>query len=514
MEYASRNFLGMLFICSLLVRGLIFYGYLQRDHHYWQVDSGTYQKVAESIAAGKGITNPDGTAHFYRVPGYSLFLAFCYRYLGVDTKNVLWIQLILASLIPLLIFFLALLFFPQQRLVAYCASWWSVFHLGLVLYAGFFMTESLFILFLLLFFLYFFSIVRFLSCAPSLPEETICYDPGLTIGSCYLPEPLEEEMGLIEYYYADSTIKKNGSGPRINPFEEEASINAFIAGIFLGAATLFRPVGHYLLGLSLILIVCCKLDLWAKIRRSTMLFMGWVLIAGWWLIRNYLLLGTLFFHTLPGGHFLYLSAARVAMVINNCSYTQAREIVHQEADLRMELARQEKGSALNPIEACNVNEALAREYFMAQPLVTARLWFTDIFRSLFSLYSAEIIYLEQGRASVNYFDKEHGFYQMFMRYFCPNINAWWLILLVYAEIFFFLMLWMGVLGTAYAALHERYSQSSCPTAEGCLKMLPFMMLFMVITLAGGYARMRLPIAPLLIIWSSKYWIERLYQKIR
>jgi hypothetical protein len=38
-----------------------------------------------------------------------------------------------------------------------------------------------------------------------------------------------------------------------------------------------------------------------------------------------------------------------------------------------------------------------------------------------------------------------------------------------------------------------------------LRMLPFMALFMIIALSGGYARMRLPIEPFLLICSLYGW---------
>ena len=99
----EKNFLIVLFLFSFLVRSLVFHCYLGKNKNYWQVDSNTYHNVAVNIAQGKGIS-AQGKPSFYRLPGYSIFLSIFYKIFGVDTKNVLWIQIFLASFIPIFIF--------------------------------------------------------------------------------------------------------------------------------------------------------------------------------------------------------------------------------------------------------------------------------------------------------------------------------------------------------------------------------------------------------------------------
>ena len=152
----QKYFLVGLFLFSFLIRALVFQCYLSKQKNYWQVDSNTYHHIAVSLAGGQGISVHD-QPNFYRLPGYSVFLALYYKLFGVDTKNVLWLQVFLASFIPLLIFFLSLVLFPSCLVLAKIASFYSAIHLGLVLYSGFFMTESLFLIFLLLFSILFFA---------------------------------------------------------------------------------------------------------------------------------------------------------------------------------------------------------------------------------------------------------------------------------------------------------------------------------------------------------------------
>lgn len=447
-----KFFLLGLFIFSFLVRAVVFVGYLSKNEHYWQVDSRTYHVVATQIAQGHGISSADGSPHFYRLPGYPLFLGLYYKLFGEDTKNVLWPQIILASLIPMLVFLLAFTLFPGFVLGAKLAACWASVHLGLVLYAGFFMTESLFILFLLLFFIFFFSA-----------------------------------------FYRNNML--------------------FWAGLFLGIASLFRPVGHYVLVVALLLLIfsgevqegtACTIGRKKKLKFVTFAI-AWLLPVFFWLIRNFVLTGALFFHTLPGGHFLYLSAARVAMHTHHCSYEQAREVLGSEVQTMLAKKEQELGRPLLEIESCKVHEHLAITYFKNHPLLAVKNWCTDMFRAMFSLYSAELFYLDAERKQVNYFDKDRSWWNMFDRYLFPRTSSRILPWVVWGEMIMFLLILIGFAGfivrAILCALRRKFE-----LLRVLGKCLPFMALFIVIALAGGYARMRLPIEPLLIVLALHFWV--------
>ncbi len=485
---------------AFIVRAFIFIGYLSDKNRYWQVDSGTYHHVATSLATGKGLSNPDGTDHFYRVPGYPFFLSLFYRIIGIDTKNVLWPQIIIASLIPALIFLLSITLFPESYAVALLSAIWSVIHLGFVLYSGFFMTESLFIFFLLLFFILFLPTIR----SSSITEKKDF--PLLASYYTYLFDPLPEALGVY-HFIKDKEAKQqilSYTTIKYSSHQEEAIVNCLWAGMLLGCAALIRPVGHYLLILSVIMLFLFRPSWSDKISTSFSLTLGWLLTASWWLIRNYALLGHFFFHTLPGGHFLYLSAARVAMVPYQCTYQEARKKLHAEADQLMYEKREELKRPLSPIEACLINEELAKKYFLNNPFISLKLWATDIFRTMFSLYSAEILYLENNRKEIAYFDKRHGLCRMIMRYLFPETDSWKLKILVYLEIFLFFIVLLGFVGALAKGL---LCSHFINLREKLLNCIPFMALFIIISLAGGYARMRLPIEPFLIIFSSWSWIQ-------
>lgn len=492
-----KKFLLVLFGVAFFIRAFVFYSYLSQDSRYWQVDSNTYHKVALRVAGGEGIVNDDGSPHFYRLPGYSLFLGLCYKIFGESKVVALWVQVLLASLIPILIFLLSLVLFPKHLFLAQCVSLYSCFHLGLVLYAGFFMTESLFLLLFLLFLVLFFSCML----AKKHPEVIRAREVDLFL---YAPEGVCTSVPFVQWHeqhfgkkIRQSLLEQHRQTSQFEGFYQRL----FCAGLALGFASLVRPVGHYLIFLTIILIVVFVTSWQQKLQQSFLIFLGWLLPVSFWLLRNFVLTGHLFFHTLPGGHFLYLSAARVAMHVHNTSYQQARNILEKEVGRRVEHFTAQHGSRPQEIEDCKIKERLAIEYFFKAPLIAFKYWITDMVRTMFSLYSAELLYLESNRQDYDYFEKGRSWWSMFERYLFPKTEKLWLKIIVWSEILLYCFVLLGFLLFCMQALVSCNWQL---IYKLCLAV-PYMGLFVVIALAGGYARMRLPVEPLLLIFSGAFW---------
>ena len=505
-EKKDKIFLGILFIVSLLIRAGVYQWYLSNNQRYWQVDSNTYHLVAQEIAKDNGISQANGQPNFYRLPGYPVFIAFFYKLFGPQPTTFLWIQVVLASCIPLLIFLLVLGLFPRRRWLAYCASLYSSIHLGLVLYSGFFMSETLFIFFFLLFSLMFLPNVHWWFCRSvdieRWQDACRCQPDMFT----FLPDETTESPAFTAFY---EKIQEAKHAELCQTPAVDVSYKYFLlAGIFLGLASMVRPVGHYVLVVALFLLLF-SYDGWKKkLTRAAVLVGSWLIVVLPWLLRNYLLLGHLFFHTLPGGHFLYFSAARVVASVDQCSYAQAKDKVGHEVNQRMQDEERIKHRELTEIERCYVHEHLARHYFVQHPLVTMKLWLTDIFRTCFSLYSAELLYLEADRPEFDYFSSKRGIWSLFARYLFPQTNNWYLKLIVYLEILLFLFMLTGCL-LSFVFLLGGMLRGAALWNDVCsmLSMLSFIALFLVIALAGGYARMRLPIEPFIIIIGWYGWLS-------
>jgi 4-amino-4-deoxy-L-arabinose transferase-like glycosyltransferase len=496
----DKGFLGLLFLISFLIRAAVYGGYLSKNQNYWQVDSSTYHLVAQGIDDGKGISLPGGQPNFYRLPGYPLFMAFIYKIVGQNPQKALWGQIFLGAFIPLLIFFLAGILF-NRRWLAWLAGSFGAIHLGLILYSGFYMTETLFIFLFLLFAIFFFS---YLGSASSKELDAVpLYAKPLP--SWWFFTELTEEGTSFSSFYPD-TNDFSGQNAVAYLKGDEGFKKLFLAGVFLGLASLVRPVGHYLILLALVLIMVRCVGWKCKINRTATLFISWLIPVSFWLVRNYLLLGHLFFHTLPGGHFLYLSAARVVAEAQDRSYPMARLLLSGQVDQMIRQEEHIKQRPLTEIERCWAHEALARKYFKRYPLISIKLWLTDMFRTCFSLYSAELLYLDSGRKQIEYFDKARTMSSWFSRYLNPATENGFLKGIIYYEIISFFLLLLGfAIGLVLMIVGWLRGTLARQDVHAWLYVLPFMALFIVVALAGGYARMRLPMESFLIILSLWGW---------
>lgn len=527
--HEERWFLITLFFCALIVRASVFHWYLGSEQHFWQVDSNTYHLIGTEMAQGNGYSLPDGQPAFYRLPGYPFFLSICYRLFGHSQENALWVQLFIASFIPLLVFFLSLTLFPGYRRLAKISALLSACHIGLVLYAGFFMSESLFMIFFLLFALFFFAAFHLFFCPKARsskisnppPKDLECYFSRctqqntivLTMPRAYLPDPITNDDPFMEHLSNICTDEQKTCTVCAAYTNTQAHMimqKLLLAGLFLGFASLIRPVGHYLIVVAAVLLLFQHKAFYKRIYNIGALVIGWAIPVSFLLLRNYLLLGSIFFHTLPGGHFLYLSAARVAMHPHHCSYQEARTILQDEVNNRMHAEEISNGRQLNEIERCRIHERLACSYFAECPLISLHYWATDMLRTTFSLYAAELLYLSSGRKEVDYFAKDRTVWSMVTRYLVPETDNIWLSIIIWGEIIVFFLILLGFLCGLIHIIFFGSANARCVW----LRVLPVMALFIVISLAGGYARMRLPIEPFLIILSLYGWSQMFTNKTK
>jgi 4-amino-4-deoxy-L-arabinose transferase-like glycosyltransferase len=440
-----KIFLIFLFCFSFLIRALVFGFFLSKNRNYWNYDTKDYHSVATQIVDGNGVTNLNGTPFFYRVPGYSFFLAACYKLFGVDLKTSLWVQIFFASFIPLLVFWLSLVLFSGNILLAKICGLYSAVHLGFVLFSGLAMTESFFLLFFLLYFI------------------------------------------LL--------IKK------------QSLFQLFLSGTFLGIASLLRPVGQYFIVLSILFLLFSSFNFWQNLKKIFLLFIGWLVIVGGWLLRNYLLTGYIFFLTLSGPHFFKHSAVRLATEIYNCSYTKASEKLSGELNELIIDKKQELNRDLHEIEECILAEKLSINYLKKDPFIGFKHCLTNMFKTCFSLYSAEILYIDSGGSLPSY-EKERSWWSIFKRFLLPKVTNKFLIPLIYLEIILFLFILIGFFGFIFNSFFRKENFYLL------LKLFPFLGLFIFLSLACGFARLRLPIEPILIILSFKFWLTKLKREKR
>jgi hypothetical protein len=420
----DRKFLWFLSCLSLIIRLFFNYFFLADNPCQLMYDSAQYHAVATALTDGNGFTNPDQSPHFYRLPGYPIFLGTVYAIFGVNPVYAMIIQIIFSSLIPLLVYMLFLLFFPGAVLGARIAGLLASVHIGFLIFSGLVMTETFFLVFFLLFCCMFFSDDR-----------------------------------------------------------------SLFAGIFLGLASLFRPVGHYLVVVTLVLMVIRS----QKIRNMLWLLAGWVFVVAPWLIRNVLLTGSLFFHSLSGPHFLNHGAVRVVMAHNKISYDQAKVRVINDYETLLSLQK----VPLDEPMCSRIAEKFAFKIMCAHPVESIKLFVLNMLKTVFSLYSSELLMIDS-RGSLPPYEHNRSFFGMLKKFLVPKVNNAWIIAVIYGEMLFFLLMLFATLHYLVGALFNR---------KRFLQILPiilFSALFVGLSCVCGFARLRITLEPFLLIFTAYF----------
>ncbi|MFC1894695.1 hypothetical protein ACFLYH_01975 [Candidatus Dependentiae bacterium] len=445
----NKSFLAVVFILSLILNYSFFAFFLIKNKGYFVChDSNEYNSVAIQISRGNGISDSVGNPTFFRVPGYSIFLASIYKIFGQNAKIALLFQIFLASLIPILVFYLSLVFFPTNFLLAKLSSIFTVFSLGLILHSGLLMSEILFLLFFLIFCILFFSSFDLFFCKQS-------------------------------FIFNSSKI--------------------FFSGIVLGVLSLIRPVGHPILFVLIILLLFSKFVFLQKIKSVSLIFLGWLSVVSFWIIRNYLLIGLIFFHTMTGIHFLQYFAAEVVSHAQKCSYAQSRTILLEEYNQDILKKEKQIKHKLNDIQKCYLAQKIAVKYLKANLFVTIKHAIINVFKTCFSLNSAYILFLDS--KTLPKYDHKTTIWDKIKRFLFPKVSNRFLLFFIYLEIILLALMLLGFIGFVLISFFDL--KRFCI----CCKILPLLGLMLLLTFGSGVARLRLPIEAFMIILSLNFWIS-------
>lgn len=384
----SRLFLVGLFFVALILRFLFFHIFLADNPCQLMYDAAHYHGPALNIAHGDGFTMM-GKPYFYRFPGYSTFLAGCYTLFGIDVQKALYVQIIIAACIPLLIFFIARLFFPQQKLVWYSAALLAAIHPGYLIFSGLVMTETLFVVFFSLF-IYLF----FLAC----------------------------KRDRIFFLF-------------------------FLAGLALGCATYMRPIGHYFVILASFMLLFGHQSLSNKIKGIIGLIAGWSMMVIPWILRNYYITGYVFLHTLGGPHFMNHTAIPLVMKTQHVSWQDARKQVYGELEALVAAKALAMGRQVLEIEESLLAETLATSYMQKNVCHTGKHALQNAFKTVFSLYSSELLVIDAHGDLPNY--QERSLIEKIKRFLWPDLQNKLIIAVIYYELLLFIFLLIGFLGFLY-----------------------------------------------------------------
>lgn len=414
-----------LFFTAIVTYYLFFFIFLNNNPCLFLYDAGHYHEAAQGILHHGAYLGYKGNPLFYRLPGYPAFLSILYWINNEWILGTLLLQIILAATLPLLIRKIIYQLTRSTQL-ALLTSVLSTIAPGYLIFAGMLLTE---ILFTWLFFVFLIFVLK------------IIENPSLSL--------------------------------------------SFIAGLILGMLTLIRPVGHLLLPFLIIYLIFFIKTSWPKkiIACSALLF-GWLIPAGSWLLRNFLLTGHLFFHTLSGPHFINHVAIRLLATKENISYKAAQKNMYIKLESKKNAAQKEKNRILQEIEITKLYEQEVLKAITLCPINFLKLASINCLKTTLGLYSSELLVIDANGALPSY--DRIGFIPSIKRYLLPSVHNKLILLIIYLEI---LLLLLSIIGAIFAGIRYR---KNILTPESIL-IIGCIFFFIGISFACGYARLRMTI---------------------
>ncbi len=271
--------LGVLLGIVLSLRlGVFWLAYSADSRCMITVDSKSYSRPALALLkTGRLAATPElpDVPLMYRTPGYPVFIALIYRFFGERPAVVIVAQVIVSS-------------------VTVCV----VYHLSNMLWGGAAAVVSALLL--------------------SLGLES------LMLSLCLLTDTLFTLFLMLSV----------GSGILLGLGKGGRRKWAFLSGLFLGIATLVRPVSYYLIvPIAVGWLAYGLFGGWK--RRETavivsLLALPFVILIGGWRVRNYCLSGYSDYSTLPGMNLLYYRAGGILARRDGVPFETVRQRLYEE----------------------------------------------------------------------------------------------------------------------------------------------------------------------------------------
>lgn len=462
---------GALYCAAFLVRAAAMIFLIQPHGFFKQADSTDYHNCAVSIAVGNGMHRIDTQEPiFWRTPGYPPYLAFFYKLCGMRSPRFednttaqtisIWMQIALSCTIPIILFYLAGIL-TQTTAIASILAWIAVLHPGLVLASTYLLTEGLALIFFYLF--------------------------------------------LMCFFYAILSERKKIS-----------FLSLLGAAFSLGIYTWMRPMGEFIGLFSFFLLCVASYGSWTqKTARGLLfafLFFGSLLP---WYTRNYQLTSEWFFCPTIGTYLNCFSVPKILRrtlnkPIEEClkiSQINAGRATHQE---RLRL----RGTGLHVSN--NVCKQVAYPVIKSHPWFFLYDWIAETIKTTFDLYTYQLIPMINGSY----------WYDPIEEYLPEKISAclwahempWHGRIICWIEFLFSLLLWIGLLGGFWIFVVRAFitKTPNTPYDHSLLKVrvVSIVMIGITIGMTGGfgYARLRLPAEPLMLILSLTFWYWLYYQR--
>ncbi|MGC2310767.1 MAG: hypothetical protein WA432_04060 [Candidatus Babeliaceae bacterium] len=456
----------LLVLTAFLVRSATFYFYVQHNERYCQADSPDYHICTLCMHNGFGMFRPDlQRPIFWRTPGYPWYLQQFYKQHCITStqfnaaqaaqKSALWMQIMLCSLLPLLLFWLAFIL-THSYPVAWLTSLISLIHLGFVLAPCYLLTDGLAMLFFVVF--------------------------------------------LIFYYRGFTLFYEKRNNNKL--------YNFIVAAFALALYTWMRPMGQFV-ALIATLIVLGAHEKWrTKLIKSALFLILFFASIFPWFVRNYQLTGKWFFCPLFGLYFNVFNAPKILARAENIPLKEAHRQLTQQAGVHTAHVKQEYQQMGKKQYVCGEMVCLET----AWPLIKAHPWYfmydwcVEVCKTTFDLYASQLVAFAKNCFKwdplVEYLPEKIAdcLYQAPLNWFMRFI-AW-------LEFIFSLIVWAGIFGgVCHFLLKPLFSRKYHWSSKTALWLKTGILIGCVVFQTGGfgYARLRLPIEPLMIILGITFW---------
>jgi len=470
LTYPTKKQFFYLFIATFAIRAFIFQFYIQHEQRYRQADSMDYHNCALGFVFGTGMHRADNLKPiFWRTPGYPVLLGTVYKLCGMQAsrfehnqfaqKLFLWIQIFICSFTPLLLFYLALSL-TASLLIAYILALIVMVHPGFILSSMYMLTEGIAIMLFYLFLIFFYKSF-----------------------TAYGEQQKKHAFWIHSIIYA---------------------------AVSLAAYTWMRPMGEFVSVIALLLLFTTAADSWTlKCKKIGLFFIMFSACLMPWYIRNYKLTGYWFFCPMTGAYLNSFTVPKIVRTLNNftlkksigiCYYLANKEIEKEEARAQI------SGHAV-PKEL--IAGRVAWPIMRAHPFLALKEWVQEVIKTTLDLYSCQITALCTDSFMYDPLE-EFLLTKVADTVWCQSMPCI-LHIIVYLELVLTILMWIGLCAGFWQFMIKPFfkkfklAQSTAHLSGLWLKIAPLIWAILFMTGGFGYARLRLPIEPLMIILALTWW---------
>ncbi len=467
--------LSLLVIVAVIVRAAVFFFYIQHSERYHQADSNDYHVCAYLLTFYNQFTKPDGEPIFWRTPGYPAMLVPFYscaeqkdptfsNYTATH-KAILWTQLIMCSFIPLILFFLALLL-TASYFIAWLVAWISVIHVGFVLSALYLLTDGPASLFFYL----------FLWCY---------YQTWNVIG--YPQRPKKWYLPLVG------------------------------AALFLSAYTWMRPMGVFVALFSALLLLISNDRFVNTFKKIALFLIVFFTTLTPWYLRNYNLTGKLFFCPMSGGIMQAFCAPKVirrvhGLPLETCTRTLYAQVIKRSEHEESLLKAQGKPLVVSKHLVCG---EVAWPWIVQHPFMFAYDWIVQACKTAFDLYASQLVAFTNNTYTYDPIEEFLSYKVADCLYAAPI--PWWMRIISWLEFLCYILVWIGIFAGSWLCCQQMYQSwqhkaTLSAYANTWIKLILMSGAIIIMTGGFGYARLRLPIEPLMLIAALMFWTYNIRKK--